>query len=119
MKKPLLWTEKILEKDASEKNERFHQQNIYQYGPKRSIMLWAAISADGTSEITRFNGNVTARRYMTEALQPALVPFVNCHNRQMTFMHDNAPGHRACATRGWLAAHNIPIFGPGPQNRRI
>ena len=53
-------------------------------------------------------------RYMTEALKPALVPFVNRHNRQMTFMHDNAPEHRAHATRGWLA-HNIPIFGPWPS----
>ena len=49
---------------------------------------------------------------MTEALQPALVPFVNRHNRQMTFMRDNAPGYRARATRGWLAALN-PIRDRG------
>ena len=77
-------------------------------------MIWAAISADGKSDIIRFNGNVTARRYMTEALQPALIPFINGHNRQMTFMHDNAPGHRAHATRGWLAPNNIHVFGPWP-----
>ena len=93
-------------------NEHFHQQNIYQYGPKRSIMIWAAIKADGKSDIIRFNGNVTARRYMAEALQPGLVPFLNRHNRPMAFQHDNAPGHRAHATRGWLAAQNIPVFGP-------
>ena len=29
-------------------------------------------------------------------------------------MHDNAPGHRAHATRGWLAANNISVFGPWP-----
>ena len=97
------------------KKERFHQQNIHHYGPKRSIMIWAAISADGKSDIIRFNGNVTSRRYVAEALQPALIPFVNQHNRQMTFMHDKAPGHRAHATRGWLATHNIPVFGPWPS----
>ena len=32
----------------------------------------------------------------------------------MAFMHDNAPEHRANATRGWLAANNIPVFGPWP-----
>ena len=46
MKKSLQWTEKILEKDASENKERFNQQNSYQYGQKRSIMIWAAISVD-------------------------------------------------------------------------
>ena len=82
-------------------NEHFHQQNIYQYGPKRSIMIWAAISADGKSDIIRLNENVTARRYMAEAVKPGIMPFVNRHNRPMTF-----------ATRGWLASWNIPIFGP-------
>ena len=54
---------------------------------------------------------------MTEALQPALVSFLNRHNRQMSFMHGNAPGHRTHTTRGWLAAQNIglPIFGPRPS----
>ena len=97
------------------KNERFHQQNINRYAQKRSIMIWAAISPDGKSEIIRFNGNVTARRYMAEALKPALVPFLNRHNRHMSFMHDNAPSHRAHTTRGWLAVQNIPIFGPWPS----
>ena len=78
-------------------------------------MIWAAISADGKSDIIRFNGNVTAGRYVAEALQPALIPFVNQHNRQMTFILDNAPGHRAYATRSWLATNNIPVFGSGPS----
>ena len=28
-------------------NERFEHHNIYHYGTKRKIMIWAAISADG------------------------------------------------------------------------
>ena len=77
-------------------------------------MVWAAISTDGKSQMIRFNGNVTSRRYINEALQAALTPFMNGHNRQMTLLHDNAPGHTARATRGWLAANNIPVFGPWP-----
>ena len=75
-------------------------------------MIWAAISADGKSDIKRLNENVTARRYMAEAVKPGIMPFVNRHNRPMTFQHENAPGNRAHATRGWLASWNIPIFGP-------
>ena len=39
---------------------------------------------------------------------------MNGNNRQMTLLHDNAPGHTARATRGWLAANHIPVFGPWP-----
>ena len=35
---------------------------------KTAIMVWAAISADGKSQIIQFNGIVTARRYQDEAL---------------------------------------------------
>ena len=48
-------------------NERFKHQNIYQYGTKRNIMIWAAISEDRKGGLIRFNAIVTARRYMTEA----------------------------------------------------
>ena len=57
-------------------------------------MVWAAISAEGKSEIIRFQGNVTARRYREEALEGGLLPFINTHVNQMQFMQDNAPGHR-------------------------
>ena len=36
-------------------NERFQRPNIHQYGPRQSIMVWAAISAEGKSEIMRFH----------------------------------------------------------------
>ena len=77
------------------RNERFRQPNIHQYGPKQTIMIWAAISADGKSNIIRFNGNVTVRRYQDEALLPGLIPFLNRHNQQVLFMQDNATPHRA------------------------
>lgn len=98
------------------KNERFHQPNIHEYGPRRGIMVWAAISVDGKSDLIRFNGNVTAIRYQNEALQPALIPFANGHNRPMVFQQDNAPAHRAFATRDWLTVNNIRVFGPWPAN---
>ena len=71
-------------------NERFQRPNIHQYGPRQSIMVWAAISAEGKSEIMRFHWNVTAIRYQNEALRPGLLPFINRHMPQMLFMQDNA-----------------------------
>ena len=94
------------------RNERFHHQYIYQYGTRRSIIEWATISSDG---IIRFNGNVTSRRSIHEALQSAMMPYINGHNRQMSLMHDNAPGQTAGATRDSLAANNIQVFGPWPS----
>ena len=62
-------------------------------------MVWAAISAEGKSEMIRFQGNVTTRRYREEALEPGLLPFLNTHQaNHMQFLQDNAPGHRAYAT---------------------
>ena len=37
------------------RNERFQRPNIHQYGPRQTIMVWAAISAEGMSQIIRFN----------------------------------------------------------------
>ena len=93
------------------RNERFRQPNIHQYGPKQTIMIWAAFSADGKSNIIRFNCNVTARRYQDEAL----LPFLNRHNQQQVlFMQDNATPHRAHTTRAFLQANNVNVFGTWP-----
>ena len=54
------------------RNERFLPPNIHQFGPRQSIMVWAAISESGKSQIIRFNGNIIARRYQNEALGPSL-----------------------------------------------
>ena len=57
------------------RNERFAAPNIHQYGPRQSIMVWAAISADGKSQIIQSNGSMTARRYQDEALAVGLMTF--------------------------------------------
>ena len=99
------------------RNERFLPPNIHQFGPRqKSIMVWAAISESGKSQIIRFNGNITARRYRNEAPGPDLLPFINTHAHQMQYMHDNAPAHRAFATRNCLHKNNMhQVFGPWPS----
>ena len=83
---------------------------------QRKASWWTAFNANGKSRIFRFNGNVTSRRYVNEALQPGLLPFLNGHNRPMSFMQDNAPAHRAIETRNWLNANNVQVFDPWPAN---
>ena len=33
----------------------------------------------------------------------------------MQFMQDNAPGHRAYATRDWFQDNNVTLFSPWPS----
>ena len=99
------------------RNESFAAPNIHQYGPRQSIMVWAAIGQPCRWEKSdnSIQRRVTARRYQDEALAVGLLPFLNQHNNQMQFMQDNASPHRAHATRDWLQNHNIDVFGPWPS----
>ena len=64
----------------------------------------------------RFQGNVTARRYPEEALEPGLLPFLNTTLADhMQIMQDNAPGHRAMATRDWFQHNNVTLFSLWPS----
>ena len=96
-------------------NERYADANIPTAGERRSVMVWGAISTEGKSELIRFRGNVDARRYQDEALEPALLPFKNAHQRRMKLMQDGATPHTARTTREWLYQHNIELFGPWPS----
>ena len=96
-------------------NERFADVNIPTAGERRTIMVWGAISTDGKSELIRFRGNVDATRYQDEALETALLPFINGHQRRMKLMQDGATPHTARTTRTWLQQHNIELFGPWPS----
>ena len=84
-------------------NERYADANIPTAGERRSVMVWGAISTEGKSELIRFRGNVDARRYQDEALEPALLPFKNAHQRRMKLMQDGTicPKARKFARIQW------------------
>ena len=77
-------------------------------------MVWAAISANMCSRLVLVQGNLTARRYVDDVLRPHLIPFKNQHVQPMTFQQDNAPAHRAIATRDFLQAANVQVMNPWP-----
>ena len=88
-------------------NERLAPNCIRFRGDKRSAHVWGAISWWGKSELYFIDGNLNADRYIHEVLAPVLLPFYRRHPRHAHFLQDNAPPHRAFATRDWLTAHNI------------
>jgi transposase len=68
-----------------------------------AIMIWAAISVHGLSDLVAIEGNLNAAGYIP-ILQQHLVPLVHRHfpDGNAIFMQDNAPCHTALATMEWI-----------------
>ena len=49
------------------------------------------------------NNNINEKRYMNEILGLVFLPFYRQHQGHSRFLQDNAPPHRAHATKDWLA----------------
>ena len=77
-----------------------------------SVMVWAAISVAGRTDLVRVQGNLTAVRYRDEILQPHLLPAINV-NREI-FQQDNARPHVARVTADFLANNNVNVL-PWPS----
>lgn len=71
-----------------------------------SLLVWAGVSMHTRTPIVPIRGNLNARKYQNDILQPVLVPHVN-GNRGMILAQDNAPCHVARNTRAMLAANNV------------
>ena len=95
-------------------NEMLDPTCIAQANRSRSVMVWGAISSTLTSILVVVPGNLNANRYINDILQPHLLPFIQQHNRGMIFQHDNAPAHRAHATRDFLLRNNVNVLTPWP-----
>jgi hypothetical protein len=68
-----------------------------------AIMIWAAISVHGLSDLVAIEGNLNAAGYLA-ILQQCLLPLVHRHFPDGTaiFMQDNAPCHTAGDTMEWI-----------------
>lgn len=96
------------------RNERYAQhciQGVDRYGGG-SVMMWAAISVDGRTDLVHVQGNLTAVRYRDEILQRHLIPAIDV--RRQMFQHDNARPHTARVTVDYLAQNNVPVL-PWPS----
>ena len=76
-------------------------------------MVWGGITAAGKKTLlVTVRGNLTARRYIDEVLQPRVI--TTFQNQGFTFMHDKAPPHRAAITTQFMQANNISVLNPWP-----
>lgn len=77
-----------------------------------SVMMWAAISHTGRTDLVHVNGTLTAQRYCDEILHPHIVPIMQNNGR--IFQHDNARTHTARFTTTFLQTNNITLL-PWPS----
>lgn len=93
--------------------ERYTQCNVAEtlgFGGG-SIMVWGGISLQAHTELVIIDGgSLTSDRYITEILEPHVVPFAPFIGEQFIFMQDNARSHTARIVREYLDEVNIPLM---------
>lgn len=73
---------------------------------QQGIMVWGAICLGSRSPIVLIHGNLTARRYIDEVLQPFLHPYLQTIPNAI-FQQDNARPHIAHETMDYLQESGI------------
>ena len=82
-----------------------------------SVMVWGGISWRHRTPLVLIDGNLTARRYIDEVLEPVVVPFLHNNADVTLFQQDNARPHSARVTMDFLRQNNVqvlpwPAFSP-------
>lgn len=77
-----------------------------------SVMVWAAISHTGRTDLVHVQGNLNAQGYIDQILRPHIVPVMA--NANAVFQHDNARPHTARLTTAFLQNNNINVL-PWPS----
>ena len=75
-----------------------------------SVMVWGGICGDLKTRLVTVRGNLNARRYRDEILQPVVVPFIQQHQGRFVYQHDNARPHTARLTQDFLNRSNIVVL---------
>ena len=70
------------------------------------IMVWAAITYNGLSDLVIIPGTLNQHNYITAILNPVVKPVIEAHPR-ITFMHDGAGPHRANTVKRFLIDNGI------------
>ncbi|MBJ5570490.1 transposase [Salmonella enterica subsp. enterica serovar Typhimurium] len=65
---------------------------------QRGVMVWGAIAMDSRSPLVRIRGTMTARRYVSDVLQPVALPYLQ-RLQNAVFQQDNARPHTAIISR--------------------
>ena len=70
-------------------------------------MVWGGISRGGKTDPVFIEGNLTARRYIDEVLEPMVVPYAGAIGQDFILQDDNARPHRAGIVRNFLDGEGI------------
>lgn len=85
--------------------ERYAQCNILgtvSYGGG-SVMVWGGISLEARTELVLIQGGrLTADRYITDILEPHVIPYAPFVGQEFLLMHDNARPHVAGVVQNYL-----------------
>ena len=73
-------------------------------------MVSAGISFNHKSPLVVINGNITARRYIDDVLDPVMVPFLNTYPDITVSQQDNARPHTARVTREYMQHENVEVL---------
>lgn len=82
-----------------------------------NVMVWGGISWRHKTPLVVVDGNLNARRYIDNILEPDVIPFLQTHNDVNVFQQDNARPHAARLTQDFLRVNNVntlpwPAFSP-------
>ena len=79
----------------------------------QGLMIWAAISKKGKSNLVFVNGNLNAQAY-TSMLTDNLLPFIEekhgNEGDEAIFQQDNAPAHSAVHTKDWFFENIVAVL---------
>lgn len=80
--------------------------------PGGKLMIWGGITFNSKTPLHVVQGNLTADQYITQIIDPYVLPFLNAVPRTM-FMQDGARPHTARITTQHLEDHNVqPLTWP-------
>lgn len=102
-------------------SEKWKKKNIVPYtkGKGMSIMIWAAIWGDGSTEIYQMSRDEasTGRGYSSQSYLELIRDYLPAIWRPgMEFMQDNAPIHTARIIKDWFCEHGIPLVDWPPYS---
>lgn len=99
------------------RGERRHMQYAVERHVHRvvGVMVWGAIAYDSRSPLVFIHGNMTARRYIQEVVEPHLLPYLRGHLEPI-FKQDNARPHIARVALDFFEESQVTLLPWPPRS---
>ena len=75
-----------------------------------SVMVWAGISFHPRMPLVVLEGNLTARRYISDVIKKHAIHFIEQHPNLWIFKHNNARLHSDNITSDYLHAEGVSVL---------